>query len=141
MRKTQAVQIAALLNDRNQLVVAYDADRVLAHGDNYLFRADDEGAVIACLELKQVQWYQFEVLHVTVAPESEGQGLARTLVEDAEKAAVKKGAKVLQCTIRDDNARSKGLFQRCGFSQVSTFYYPASGNNASIWQKVVSPAR
>jgi hypothetical protein len=37
MTKTQADQIAALLNDRNQLVVAYDADRVLAHVDNYLF--------------------------------------------------------------------------------------------------------
>jgi ribosomal protein S18 acetylase RimI-like enzyme len=138
---TQAGQIAALLNDRNQLVVAYDADRILAHGDNYLFRTDDAGAVIACLEVKQVQWYQFEVSHVTVAPEHEGRGLARTLVEDAEKAAVKKRAGVLQCTIRDDNARSKGLFQRCGFSQVSTFYYPVSGNNVTVWQKVVSTAR
>jgi L-amino acid N-acyltransferase YncA len=44
----------------------------------------------------------------------------------------------VQCTIRDDNAESEGLFNKCGFVQTSTFYYPSSGNNVGVWQKVVS---
>lgn len=141
MTQQQAAQIAALLNKRNQLVVQYDADRVLAEVGHYLFRTDATGSVLACLELKKVQWYQFEVSHVTVAPEHEGRGLGRSLVEEAERSAVANGARVLQCTIRDDNTRSKGLFQQCGFTEVSRFYYPVSGNYVTVWQKVVSHAR
>ena len=118
----------------------YDADRVLEEGGNYLFRTDATGIVVACLELKKVQWYQVEISHVTVAQAYEGQGLARKLVEEAERAATANDARLLQCTIRDDNIRSKGLFRRCGFSEVSKFYYPVSGNDVTVWQKVVSEA-
>lgn len=67
MDNSHAEQIAMLLNAQNQLVVQYTADKVLEHQDNYLVRLDDSGKLIACAELKQVQWYQFELLHVTVA--------------------------------------------------------------------------
>ena len=138
MDRKQAEQIGQLLNTRNQLVQPYDADRVLASAPNYLFTLSHSGDVIACAELKRVQWYQFEISHVTTAPGSEGKGLARALLAQAEDRAKEDGCRILQCTIREENKRSQELFLKNGFRQVSAFYYPYSGNNVGVWQKVLS---
>jgi hypothetical protein len=42
-------------------------------------------------ELKKVQWYQFEISHVTVAPGQKRKGLALDLVKEAEREAVAQG--------------------------------------------------
>jgi len=56
MTHQQAEQIAKLLNSRNQLSVEYSAERVLQHTDSYLFEISND-AVVACVEVKKVQWY------------------------------------------------------------------------------------
>jgi len=43
------------------LVIGYDADWVLKSADNYLYELSEGGNIIACAEMKRVQWYQFEV--------------------------------------------------------------------------------
>ena len=47
--------------------------------------------------------------------------------------------RILQCTIREGNEESIGLFKKMGFFQVSQFYYDRSGNNVSVWHKVLIP--
>jgi len=59
-----ADQIATLLNERNQLTQKYTRESVFGHADNYLCRFSDENKVVACVEVKSVQWYQTEVLHM-----------------------------------------------------------------------------
>lgn len=140
MDRKHAEQIATLLNSRNQLVIQYDADRVLSSADNYLYKLSDSGEVVACVELKRIQWYQFEVCHLTVSPGVERKGFARELLHLAEGQAKANGGCILQCTIRQDNKRSQDLFAKNGFTEVSRFYYPTSGNNVGVWQKVISPA-
>ncbi len=140
MNRDHASQIANLLNSQNRLVVRYDADAVLKSSGDYLYDLSESGAVIACLELKRVQWYQFEIDHLTVVPDFLGKGFARRLLQQAEDRATKAGGRVLQCTIREDNERSQALFRKNGFSQVARFHYPMSGNNVGVWQKVISPA-
>ena len=138
MEHNHADQIAQLLNSRNQLIVQYDAERVLKSAKNYLYELSDTNEVIACVELKPVQWYQFEIDHLTVVPVTEGAGFARKLLARAEERATKNGGRLLQCTIRADNSRSQKLFRLNGYTQVSCFYYPISGNNVGVWQKVIS---
>jgi N-acetylglutamate synthase-like GNAT family acetyltransferase len=140
MDRSQAEQIAVLLNTQNQLTVQYTADRVLEHRDNYLVRLDDAGHVVACAELKKVQWYQFELLHVTVAQKNHRQGHARALVAEAEKQAIQLGARILQSTIRAGNTASEELFKSSGFESVSRFYNVHSKNIIGVWQRVLSPA-
>lgn len=140
MEHNHAVQIAQLVNLRNQLVVQYDAESVLKSAGNYLYELSDRNEVIACVELKRVQWYQFEIDHLSVASAAEHKGFARKLLACAEKRATKTGGRVLQCTIRANNTRSQDLFRQNGFLQVSRFFYPQSGNNLGVWQKVISPA-
>lgn len=136
-----ADEVAALLNARNQLTVQYTRQRVLQEADNYLFRLDDAGKLIACVELKKVQWYQAEVLHLTVAETHEGKGHAKALLCDAERVARAKGVRLLQCTIRTDNDASRRLFEGFGFSHISTFRNELSGNNVGVFQKVLATAR
>jgi N-acetylglutamate synthase-like GNAT family acetyltransferase len=140
MNQHHAEQIAQLLNSQNLLVVRYDAARVLKSAENYLYERSDKGAVVACVELKRVQWYQFEIDHLTVDPNNVRTGLARKLLKRAEERAKQKGGRILQCTIRENNKASQELFRTTGFVRVSCFHYPTSGNNVDVWQKVISPA-
>lgn len=137
----QAEQIAILLNERNQLTVQYSRQRVLQHAENYLCRFSESNAVVACVEVKSVQWYQTEVCHLTVAETETKKGHAKSLLCEAERVARSNGARLLQCTIREDNIASRSLFEGFGFSHVATFSNPNSGNNVRVLQKVLSSAR
>lgn len=137
LNQAQAAEIAALLNARNQLTVQYTGKKVLDHADDYLFRLSPAGAVVACVEVKKVQWYQAEVLHLTVTDAEIGKGHAKALLSSAETRAREKGVRLLQCTIRGGNAQSEGLFQSAGFLKVSAFLNEHSGNNVSVFQKVL----
>lgn len=141
MDQKHAAQIAELLNKQNKLVVHYDAQKVLQSAENYLYEVAESGDVAACLELKRVQWYQFEVDHLTVHSDFLRRGYGQSLLDRAEHKAVTENGRLLQCTIRRDNTASEGLFTKCAFNQVAEFYYPLSGNNVGVWQKVISPAR
>ena len=140
MDRNQAEQIATLLNAQNQLTVQYTADRVLKCQNNYLIKQDNSGWVIACAELRQVQWYQFELLHVTVAQKNQRQGHARALVSEAVNQAIHRDARILQSTIRADNKASEELFKSSGFEPVARFYNATSKNIIGVWQRVLSPA-
>lgn len=136
----QADQISVLLNTRNQLTVEYTRKRVLDNAENYICRHSEVGEVIACVEIKKVQWYQAEVLHLTVATPHERKGLAKALLCEAERVARAKGFSVLQSTIRTDNDASRWLFEGFGFLHVTTFFNKTSGNNVGIYQKVLAAA-
>lgn len=137
----EADQIAALLNERNELTVRYTRERVLNEKEDYILRASSSGDVIACVQVKKVQWYQCEVLHLTVAAGHESQGHGRALLTDVEKIANSRSARVLQCTIREKNSRSLKVFEAAGFSRAATFFNERSANNVHVLQKVLSQAR
>lgn len=138
---TQADAVAKLLNTRNQLTVQYTRDRVLQESEDYIPRLSETEDVVACVQVKKVQWYQAEVLHLTVAEACERKGHAKALLCEAERVARSKGARVLQCTIRADNTASRQLFEGFGFIHVSTFLNEGSGNNVGVFQKVLATAR
>ena len=52
----QADEIAQLLNTRNQLTVQYTRARVLKEPTDYILRLSETGDVIACVQVKKVQW-------------------------------------------------------------------------------------
>lgn len=139
MRRRDAEHIAALLNARNQLTKKYDADAVMNESGNYVYRIID-GQVIACVEVKPVQWYQAEILHLTVHRDHEGKGYAKQLLASALDRAKAQRARVAQCTIREGNERSEKLFSAFGFALVGLFRNERSRNNVGIWQKILIPA-
>ena len=135
-----ADQIAKLLNGRNQLTQKCTRKSVLDHADNYLCRFSEANEVVACVEVKNIQWYQTEILHLTVAASQTRKGHAKALLCEAERVARAKGARLLQCTIREDNTDSCKLFEGFGFSHINSFHNKRSGNNVAVFQKVLSSA-
>ncbi len=137
MRPEHAGQIAQLLNRRNQLKARFDAETIRRRAANFLVDLDGD-QVLACIEINRIQWYQWEISHLAVTEKEEGKGHARQLIACAEERALRGNARIIQCTIRVGNERSEHLFQKCGYQMVSTFFYPHSGHNVGVWQKVVS---
>lgn len=136
MERRQADEIAQLLNSRNQLEIPYTAQKVLQHADDYLFDLDAE-AVVACVEIKKVQWYQWEICHLSVAKTHEGQGRGKALIRRAEEKAKTGRARIIQCTIRVGNEASEGAFRRSGYREACCFLNAGTGNHVAVWQKVL----
>lgn len=137
MTEPEAEQIAELLNQRNQLARQYTRDDIMANAGSYEYELRD-GKVAACVERNKVQWYQWEIRHLSVLPEYEGKGLASIVYDRAEKTARTGGAAVLQCTIREGNVKSEAFFKRHDFVKVGRFLYRLTGNGVGVWQKIVS---
>lgn len=138
MKSNTAKQIAELLNSENQLVIPYTEQIILSKAENYIYEENEENEVLCCIELKKVQWYQFEVCHLTVNPKHRKNGYGQKILEKAINYSKANRGRVVQCTIREDNSASIGLFNKNGFHKVSVFYNPDSNNNVGVWQKVVS---
>ena len=132
----EAKQIAKLLNERNQLARQYTGDAVLADAANYEYELHED-QIVGCVERKRVQWYQWEIRHLSVHLDVEGKGVGFAVYRRAEAAAVNGGACILQCTIRHGNQESERFFRRQGFSEVSAFHYAQTGNIVGVWQKVL----
>jgi N-acetylglutamate synthase-like GNAT family acetyltransferase len=137
MTADEARQIAELINRRNELMRRYRPADVQESAANYEFESRD-GAVVACVERKRVQWYQWEICHLSVAEDCERKGLASMVYARAEAAARLAGVSLLQCTIREGNGASESFFSRQGFHRVGTFLNTRSGNTVGVWQKVLS---
>ena len=135
---TQADQIASLINERNHLTGQHDGDSVLGEAAEYEFEERD-GVVVGCVQRRRVQWYQWEIRHLSVTDAWEGRGIAYAVYQRASAHAEREGARVLQCTIREDNEKSIAFFVRQGFAKAVVFKNAESGNLVGVWLKSVSP--
>jgi ribosomal protein S18 acetylase RimI-like enzyme len=136
MTEAQAGEIATLINERNRLDRDYEAQDILRKACNYEYEVR-EGNVVACVERKKVQWYQWEICHICVNKKWEGQGLAFLVYQRAEKTAREGGARILQCTIREGNSRSTHFFDKQGFLKVGRFFNTKTRNVVGVWQKSI----
>lgn len=137
MQREEAQQIADLLNSQNKLSVAYTAGDVLRSASNYI-AITSGNRVTACVQLERVQWYQYEINHLSVLASEQGKGLAQQLLTKCEQKAKQMGGHVLQCTIREGNVASQNLFKKNGFSKVTQFYNHRTKNSVNVWQKALT---
>lgn len=137
MDKKEAEQIANLINTRNELTKKYSANSILTSKENYVFIKEGE-KIIACAESKKVQWYQYEISHVSIDINYEGKGYGNKILKLAENKATETNIRLLQCTIRTNNINSIRLFSTKGYKQVNTFHNLKSGNWVYIYQKIIS---
>ncbi len=137
MSETVAQQVADLLNSQNQLTIHYTGAEVLAHQKRYIVRIRNESEVLGAVEVKEVQWYQCEIDHLTVAPRAKRQGVGTGLLEEAEARGRQLGARIAQCTIRVGNVESEALFIKRGYTRGVTFVNEGNDNRVTVYQKVL----
>lgn len=136
MHEVIATKIAALINERNQLDGRYDAARIIEHCDNYEYELDGD-VLVACVETKKVQWYQWEICHLSVNPSCARKGYGSRMIQKAEEKAKQGGARIVQCTIRVGNVESEGAFRNQGYVQTTCFYNCRTDKYIGVWQKVI----
>ena len=136
MTTEQAQQIADLLNSRNQLTIPYTADRVKASEGDYAFECEGD-EVFACVQVKKIQWYQSEILHLSVRSDHEGKGWGTRMIARAEQRAKEQGARIAQCTIRVGNIESESVFRKSSFHETCRFQNAASENEVAVFQKAL----
>jgi ribosomal protein S18 acetylase RimI-like enzyme len=137
MTKEDAKQIADLINERNQLTKKQQSNDILFNKDSYVFIKDDD-KIIACAESKQIQWYQYEICHVSIHKDYEGKRFGTKILKLAENIVKNNNGKIIQCTIRSNNENSIRLFTRKGYNEVNKFFNPKSENWINIYQKIIS---
>ena len=137
MTTEEAEQIANLINTRNELTKKYSSEIILTAKENYVF-IKEEDKIIACAESKKVQWYQYEISHVSIDENYESKGFGSKILKLSENKAIENNARLLQCTIRTNNVNSIRLFSTKGYKQVNMFHNLKSGNWVFIYQKIIS---
>lgn len=137
MTKNDAIEIAELLNKRNELSVKYSFDDILSKKENYLFIKEGE-KIVACGESIKVQWYQNEIKHISVHKDFEGKRFGSKILKLVEEKSIKDNARVLQCSVRTDNENSIRLFTRKGYKKVNSFFNKKTKNWVFIFQKVIA---
>lgn len=137
MTEQQAKQIATLLNSRNELDREYSGDQILRESAKYIFQEEGD-TVVACVEVKSVQWYQWEICHLSVHQDHVRQGRGKQLIRLAELKAAAGGARIVQCTIRVGNMASEETFRRSGFLVACCFFNARTENYVNVWQKTLS---
>jgi ribosomal protein S18 acetylase RimI-like enzyme len=130
----QACQVVELLNRRNQLVIEYTPEGVFDNKNDF-FIIEEGNKVVACGETKKVQWYQWEIRHVSVLEDHEGKGYGSRVVKNLENIIREGGGRIAQCTIRHGNMASEVLFISKGFQLTIRFYYSRTGNEVGVYQK------
>lgn len=142
MNPNQANQISELLNNYNELKNPYTKDQLMRYAHEYKFIQDEDSSeVIAVVQIKKVQWYQYEIVNPTVSPENQSKGLAKHLLQLAENQALSDGAHILQGTVRQNDQENIELFKSAGYKHVNNFYNQQSDRNITVWQKVLSPVK
>ncbi len=104
---------------RRDYVVLADADGLLGYAGL------DHGGEVA------------DVMTVAVAPPARGRGLGRLLLAELERRATARGASHLILEVRADNLAALGLYERSGFTVLSTRrrYYQPGDVDAIVMRK------
>ena len=87
---------------------------------------DDDDALLGYfVAMEGVQ--ELHLLNFTVAPEQQGQGHARTLLDALEQRCRERGLPSLWLEVRTGNERARRVYRRRGFAEVGVRrdYYPA----------------
>jgi ribosomal-protein-alanine N-acetyltransferase len=83
-----------------------------------------------------------DIQTVAVSPDRQGEGIARTMLEDLLATAEGEGVTHTMLEVRADNASAIGLYERLGFRALSARprYYP-DGTDAVIMRRARSEVR
>jgi len=83
-----------------------------------------------------------DVMTIAVAPSARGRGLGRRLLDELETRARAGRAASVMLEVRADNAAAIGLYDRAGYTVVSTRrrYYQPGDIDALVMRKILSDA-
>ena len=111
-------------NFTDSLAAGYTARLLLATGPTARRRA--EGLALLGYYVAMPGVEEMHLLNITVAPEVQGRGHARTMLTHLAALSREGGARMLWLEVRESNQRARRLYERWGFAEVGRrkAYYP-----------------
>lgn len=111
-------------NFTDSLAAGYTARLLLAGGPATRRRPEAEAVLGYYVAMPGVE--EMHLLNITVAPEAQGRGHARTMLTHLARLSREAGAQMLWLEVREGNQRARRLYQRWGFAEVGRRrgYYP-----------------
>ncbi|HRC40645.1 MAG: ribosomal protein S18-alanine N-acetyltransferase [Nostocoides sp.] len=78
-----------------------------------------------------------DIMTVAVAPEAQGRGVGRMLLQELETRSIARGATAMMLEVRADNAAAIGLYERAGFELIRRRrrYYQPGDIDALVMRK------
>jgi ribosomal protein S18 acetylase RimI-like enzyme len=129
-------QVVSLVNEQNKLASYVTLETLLNKG-HCIVSLSDSGQLAGCVRVQRVQWYQWELFHLSVPPIYRRQGQATALLLKAEAHAKQEGASIVQCTVRMGNIESEVLFSKMGYAAGVVFANRETGRAVRVYQKSV----
>ena len=126
-----AGQIADLLDAEAQSTVPYSAKMVLQHADDYICEIQDD-VVIACVEVKKVQWYQWEICHLSVSEAHERKGLGeqpRGRPRIRQRAVVRGSFNAQSGSVTREASKA---FRRSGYREACHFFNASTDREVAV---------
>jgi len=136
MDENIANQICELLNRRNNLSCNVTFDRVYYSKGTYLY-ITDKSRLVGCACVKKVQWYQNELLHLSVHEDYENMGYGSRLIASAKELAKQNRGRILQATADSKNLNSIKVLKNNGFNTVGEFINQKTENKIIILQDIL----
>lgn len=137
MKNSTANKIADLVNRRNKLPNKLEKYTVLT--GNYFYVAINEGKpseeILACVRAKCMSFFCYELKHLAVNEQYEGQGMGQKMIEIVEDFVRTKKVPVLCATTRADNQGAIRLFNKLGYKPTKEFTNAGTSNPCVLWQK------
>ena len=136
MTREQALEVSVLL-EQNHLMENVSADAVLGSDGSYILELDENGRVLGCVKVIRQSWYQHEICHLARAPDVQGKGIGKRLLERAETRIRAESGLVGQATVCTANTRAIALFERSKYLCSTIFHNPKTGRYLRVYQKPI----
>lgn len=85
----------------------------LERGTLYLGIIDNR--TVACIVVMRTRPYTNEIMNIAVKDDYRGQGIAKQLIEFAEKTSKQEGCRTLEVGTGNSSLDQLGFYQKCGF--------------------------
>jgi len=100
------------------------------------------GSIIGYAVL-QIGYRESHILNICVDSPMQGQGFARQMLRYLEGVSIAERAEMMFLEVRPSNPRARGLYERCGFNEISVRpnYYDGSNGreDAIVMAKTLVP--
>jgi ribosomal-protein-alanine N-acetyltransferase len=106
---------------------------------DYVVAVDDAGQILGYAGL-DLSGEVADVMTIATAPEAQGRGIGRMLLDELIDRAARHGAEAVLLEVRADNTRARDLYERNGFELLSTRrrYYQPGDVDALVMRRLTS---
>ena len=137
----QVTQVVAMITSSGQVLRSVRTTEITENAERYVAIVDGNGDVAGVARVDAPQGGQADVSQITSPPGRDGAAMRRLILSRAADHARAAGARVVQTTVRPNDAATRQALVDLGWRRTGTFHNARSGNDVEVWQRTVAAQR